>query len=144
MFSLTLAAAPTAEPRYAPTWSSLDSRPAPSWFSDAKFGIKMHWGMYSVPSWDDLSPRRRDAAQYWRFVQSAPGCPKAQNPSCIGEPYGGQGANNSVRAFHRRTARDDESGIRGIYLILDRAAQGAAVSAHGSSHDPASREIAKM
>ena len=33
---------------YEQTWESLDSRPTPSWFKDAKFGIFIHWGIYSV------------------------------------------------------------------------------------------------
>ena len=37
--------------KYEPTWESLDSRPIPAWFSDAKFGIFIHWGPYSVPAW---------------------------------------------------------------------------------------------
>lgn len=36
--------------RYDPTWESLDARPLPSWYDEAKFGIFMHWGVYSVPS----------------------------------------------------------------------------------------------
>ena len=36
--------------KYDPTWESLDSRPLPSWYDEAKFGIFMHWGVYSVPS----------------------------------------------------------------------------------------------
>lgn len=36
--------------RYEPTWDSLDSRPLPQWFDDAKFGIFIHWGVFSVPS----------------------------------------------------------------------------------------------
>jgi alpha-L-fucosidase len=36
---------------YQPTWQSLNSRPVPQWFTDAKFGIFIHWGLYSVPSW---------------------------------------------------------------------------------------------
>ena len=35
---------------YTPDWPSLDSRPIPSWYEDAKFGIFIHWGVYSVPS----------------------------------------------------------------------------------------------
>ena len=35
---------------YKPTWESLDSRPLPSWYDEAKFGIFIHWGVYSVPS----------------------------------------------------------------------------------------------
>ncbi|MCL5743764.1 MAG: alpha-L-fucosidase [Acidobacteria bacterium] len=29
---------------YQPTWDSIDSRPTPAWFTDAKFGISIHWG----------------------------------------------------------------------------------------------------
>ena len=36
--------------QYQPTWESLDSRPLPFWYDEAKFGIFMHWGVYSVPS----------------------------------------------------------------------------------------------
>ncbi|XP_032236131.1 alpha-L-fucosidase isoform X2 [Nematostella vectensis] len=32
-----------------PDWESLDARPLPSWYEDAKFGIFVHWGLYSVP-----------------------------------------------------------------------------------------------
>lgn len=37
-------------PHYDPTWESLDSRPLPAWFDQAKFGIFIHWGVFSVPS----------------------------------------------------------------------------------------------
>lgn len=33
------------------TWESLRSRPYPQWFKDAKLGIFIHWGVYSVPSY---------------------------------------------------------------------------------------------
>ena len=33
------------------TWQQLDARPLPQWFDDAKFGIFIHWGVYSVPAW---------------------------------------------------------------------------------------------
>lgn len=36
---------------YTPDWPSLDSRPIPSWYEGAKFGIFIHWGVYSVPSY---------------------------------------------------------------------------------------------
>ncbi|XP_065906797.1 alpha-L-fucosidase-like [Dysidea avara] len=35
---------------YQPNWSSLDSRPLPPWFDEAKFGLLICWGVYSVPS----------------------------------------------------------------------------------------------
>jgi alpha-L-fucosidase len=31
-------------------WSRLQ-RPLPDWYADAKFGIFIHWGAYSVPAW---------------------------------------------------------------------------------------------
>jgi len=40
-----------AQENYKPIWESIDSRPIPQWFSDAKFGIFIHWGIYSVPAW---------------------------------------------------------------------------------------------
>jgi alpha-L-fucosidase len=56
---------------YQPTWESIDSRSVPSWFEDARFGIFIHWGLYSVPAY---SPTERDsvgiydryAEHYWR------------------------------------------------------------------------------
>lgn len=36
--------------KFEPNWSSLDSRPLPEWFDQAKFGIFIHWGVFSVPS----------------------------------------------------------------------------------------------
>lgn len=39
-----------AQKTYTPDWESLDSRPTPEWWLDAKFGIFIHWGVYSVPA----------------------------------------------------------------------------------------------
>ena len=37
---------------FEPTWESLkENYRTPSWFDDAKFGIFMHWGLYSVPAY---------------------------------------------------------------------------------------------
>lgn len=33
------------------SWEALRNRPYPQWFSDAKLGIFIHWGIYSVPSY---------------------------------------------------------------------------------------------
>ncbi|CAF4847077.1 unnamed protein product [Rotaria sp. Silwood1] len=35
---------------YLPEWSSLDTRPLPSWYDQSKVGIFIHWGVFSVPS----------------------------------------------------------------------------------------------
>lgn len=39
----------------APSWTELAQRTPPAWFEDAKFGIFIHWGAYSVPSICDTS-----------------------------------------------------------------------------------------
>ncbi|XP_006883722.1 PREDICTED: tissue alpha-L-fucosidase [Elephantulus edwardii] len=36
---------------YTPDWDSLDSRPLPAWYDEAKFGVFIHWGVFSVPAW---------------------------------------------------------------------------------------------
>ncbi|GGA55474.1 alpha-L-fucosidase [Edaphobacter acidisoli] len=35
---------------YRPDWNSLAQYRTPDWFRDAKFGIFIHWGVYSVPA----------------------------------------------------------------------------------------------
>ena len=35
---------------YQPTWESLNTRVAPTWYDEAKIGVFVHWGVYSVPS----------------------------------------------------------------------------------------------
>lgn len=37
--------------QYKPTWESLDTRPLPQWWANGKFGIFIHWGVYSVPGY---------------------------------------------------------------------------------------------
>ncbi len=50
VFSL-LASLTVVAQNYQPTWESIDSRPTPAWFRDAKFGIFIHWGVYAVPAY---------------------------------------------------------------------------------------------
>lgn len=56
---------------YAPNWQSLDARPVPTWFGDVKFGIFIHWGVYSVPAWAPTAKQgvgiyERYAEWYWQ------------------------------------------------------------------------------
>jgi alpha-L-fucosidase len=45
-------AKPMAAGPFAPTWDSLKANyKTPAWFQDAKFGLFMHWGLYSVPAY---------------------------------------------------------------------------------------------
>jgi alpha-L-fucosidase len=39
---------------YEPTLESLDQHLLPEWYADAKLGIFIHWGLYSIPGWAPL------------------------------------------------------------------------------------------
>src|ERR1035438_3761617 len=89
----TCAAAPLAlaagrrafgQKRYQPTWESIDARPSPAWYTDAKFGIFIHWGVYSVPSYAPVNSKGETmyAEWYWNSLQKA---------------------DSSTRKFHDRT-----------------------------------------
>ena len=54
---------------YQNTWASLDSRPIPTWFEDAKFGIFIHWGVYSVPAWRKLEPGLYASYAEWYYAR---------------------------------------------------------------------------
>ena len=43
--------AQSAPAQYEPTEASLNTHPVPQWYKDAKLGIFIHWGLYSVPGW---------------------------------------------------------------------------------------------
>lgn len=42
----------SGQERFQPTWESLVKYETPEWFRDAKFGIFIHWGVYSVPAYE--------------------------------------------------------------------------------------------
>jgi len=65
--------------KYQPTWQSLDQRPIPPWFDDAKFGIFVVWGIYSVPAW---APKGQYAEWYGNWMNIE---------------------NHEVRRFHEKT-----------------------------------------
>jgi alpha-L-fucosidase len=54
---------------YEPTWESLDRRPIPAWFPDAKFGIFIHWGVYSVPAWIRVREGRYASYAEWYYAR---------------------------------------------------------------------------
>lgn len=60
MLTSVLCTTGLAQKTYTSDWESINSRPIPQWFTDAKFGIFIHWGVYSVPAW---GPLPKDGAQ---------------------------------------------------------------------------------
>ena len=49
--SMVLPLLAVAQKHYEPTIESLDTHPLPGWYDEAKLGIFIHWGLYSVPAW---------------------------------------------------------------------------------------------
>ena len=58
--------------KYEPNWKSIDSRPLPPWYDDAKIGIFLHWGVFSVPSlqsewfWENWIDNKHGVPQYMK------------------------------------------------------------------------------
>ena len=65
--SVVLATPAPAAPAYEANWASLDRRPIPAWYLDAKFGVFIHWGVYSVPAWGKVGEY---AEWYWAHLES--------------------------------------------------------------------------
>ena len=53
---------------YEPNWKSLDTRPMPEWFNEAKIGIFIHWGVYSVPAYRPVGKERYASYAEWYQV----------------------------------------------------------------------------
>src|SRR6202163_5152125 len=73
---------------FEPTLESLDKHPLPQWYADAKLGIFVHWGLYSVPGWAPLQHPNHDFtspdyikdnpyAEWYYNVMRVPGSPTA-------------------------------------------------------------------
>ena len=57
---------------YEPTWDSLETHAVPAWYHDAKLGIFIHWGVYSVPAYAD--PESDHAyAEWYPYYMYQPG-----------------------------------------------------------------------
>ena len=57
---------------YKSNFESLNTRECPSWWKEAKFGIFIHWGVYSVPAFaptGEKSVYDCYAEHYWRFLK---------------------------------------------------------------------------
>ena len=68
--------APSSNQKYTARWDSLDTRPTPQWYTDAKFGIFIHWGVYSVPAW---APVGKYAEWYWHDLNKGKKAPESNS-----------------------------------------------------------------
>ncbi len=60
---------------YEGTWESVGTHTVPDWYDDAKLGVFLHWGLYSVPGW---APRVPDIQQL--LVKRRPQADAAREP----------------------------------------------------------------
>jgi len=91
-------------------WATLE-RPLPTWYANAKFGIFIHWGPYSVPAWaepsgalgvvpEDIWFTHNAYAEWYYNTIRIPGSPAQQHQA---EVYGGAPYDDFLDAW---TARD--------------------------------------
>jgi alpha-L-fucosidase len=57
---------------FEPTFESIYSHESPPWYQDAKFGIFIHWGVYSVPGWGNVGKNESYAEWYWWDMNEGP------------------------------------------------------------------------
>lgn len=50
--------------KYEATYESIYTHESPSWFDSAKYGILIHWGLFSVPGWGNTGSRENYAEWY--------------------------------------------------------------------------------
>ncbi len=81
--------------RFEPTVESIRQHVVPDWFHDAKFGIFIHWGPYSVPAWAPKSGQLQEVARRGELAKYNPYAEWYQNTLSIeGSP---------TSEFHRKT-----------------------------------------
>jgi alpha-L-fucosidase len=86
---------------YQANWDSLDQRPSPQWYTDAKFGIFIHWGVYSVPSYAPVHAKHETpyAEWYWHSLTAG------RNAARSGQQAGADGMH--TWQFHKRVYGGD-------------------------------------
>ncbi len=57
---------------YISTVESLEKRATPQWYNDAKLGIFIHWGLYSVPAWATPTTTPDKVKDWKAFYKSNP------------------------------------------------------------------------
>lgn len=59
--------------KYKADWNSLSQYGVPKWYSNAKFGIFIHWGIYSVPAffseWYCRMMYYKGNPTYWHHIR---------------------------------------------------------------------------
>ncbi|MFZ0250995.1 MAG: alpha-L-fucosidase [Acidimicrobiales bacterium] len=112
---------------YEGTWESLRTHRVPDWYDDAKLGIFIHWGLYSVPGWAPRVPdiqqllihdgpkrmlRENPYAEWYRNTMQITGSPThAHHAEVYGEDYP---YDNFVRTFDDASSGADLDAIAAL------------------------------
>jgi alpha-L-fucosidase len=87
---------------YEGTWDSVRTHRVPVWYEDAKLGVFIHWGLYSVPGW---APRVPDMHQM--LVKHGPARMLRENPYAEWYLNSMQIPDSPTHRHHVRTYGDD-------------------------------------
>ncbi len=107
--------------KYEATFESVHSHPLPKWYDDAKFGIFIHWGLYSVPAWayaergksivdlgEDPEPfhvqKYNPYSEWYLNTMRIPGTPGQRHHA---QTYGDRDYYDFQRDFERESAKLD-------------------------------------
>lgn len=73
-----------AQEKYTADWQKLRERPYPEWFKEAKLGIFIHWGLYSVPAY---SAKNSYSEWFLKGIQSGDSIRTAFMKEVYGEKF---------------------------------------------------------
>jgi alpha-L-fucosidase len=109
---------------YEGTWESVRTHAVPDWYEDAKLGVFLHWGLYSVPGWAPQVPdiqellvsrgprtllRQNPYAEWYRNTMRIRGSPTQRHHN---EVYGDDYPyDNFVRIFDEASGRANVDAI---------------------------------
>ncbi|MEH6305184.1 alpha-L-fucosidase [Olivibacter sp. CPCC 100613] len=82
--------------KYEPAWSSIDEREIPQWWQDAKFGIFIHWGPYSVPAY---APIKEVEGVYEKYAEHYENRLKSKNKLFLDFHHKNYGPNFTYQDF---------------------------------------------
>ncbi|MFV0318594.1 MAG: alpha-L-fucosidase [Microthrixaceae bacterium] len=113
--------------RYEPNWESVGEHEVPSWFDDAKLGVFLHWGLYSIPGWAPQVPniqemmrtqgprsmlRNNPYAEWYLNSMRVPGNPTREHQI---ETYGPDATyDDFVKPFNEVTRDADLDALAGV------------------------------
>jgi alpha-L-fucosidase len=111
---------------YEGTWESLRTHRVPVWYDDAKLGVFVHWGLYSVPGW---APRVPDIQQL--LVKDGPKRMLRENPYAEWYLNSMQIPGGPTQRHHARVYGDDYP-YDNFVKTFDDASSGADLDAIAS------------